>query len=192
MNKFGLLLSLLLFISCNKKTENYSLSEVNKKSEIPQTAAVDSSGFRIIGDSVEIPKYQLEINLSDDALKKLNDKKESIIVSYYFYGNPKDGKQNPEIEKNMDLYGLKLLEKSQEVRSIKKSTQVTFSGLKFSKNLYDALSNKDISLNINVYSGRRSFDDNILDMEAYDGPFNDILKHSGFINLNGKLLPQVK
>ncbi len=193
-HSFLLILFCAFFIQCKKADSQPAKPAVTTDStKVVSSNTTTEGDFKTVGDSVEIPKFRLEVNLSDDAVKKLNDHKESFIVSYYFYGTPKESTLlSPEVKKHLDLYGLKLLGKDQEIKTVKQSNEIDFSGLKIPKNLYDALQDKNISLNINIFSGRRVFKDNILDMEAYDGPFNDIVKHSGFINLNGRLLPKIK
>ncbi len=180
---------LLAFVQCKKAEQSPENNAVKTDSSATKSTEALENGFIAVGDSVEIPKFRLEVNLSDDAVKKLNDKKESFIVSFYFYGLPKDSAQLTEVaKKNLDITGIRLLKKDTEIRDVKQTNEIDFSGLKIPKNLYDALADKSVSININIFSGRRAFEDNILDMEFYDGPFNDITKHSGFINLNGKLL----
>ncbi len=47
-----------------------------------------------------------------------------------------------------------------------------------------------ILLNINVFSGRRAFKDNILDMEFFDSELNEITSKGNVINLNGRLISE--
>src|SRR5690606_17646213 len=110
--------------------------------------------------------------------KILKDKKESIVADYYFYGNvAKDAKLPEDIQKSMDLYGLKLAAGKLEDSIIQQpEVIIDFKNISFTKKLYDALSNKDVHLNINFYSGRKSFENNILDIDAFDSSFNDVIK----------------
>ncbi|MDR6485689.1 hypothetical protein J2799_000174 [Chryseobacterium vietnamense] len=151
------------------------------------------SALKIEGDRVIIPNFKIEVNLSDKAVELLQKNKESIIASLFFYGDVADENSLPaDIKKELGPNGLKLLVYDKEKVNVTQSNELEITHLSFPKKLYDALSDKDIYVNINVFSGRRVFKDNVLDMEFYDSKFNEIISHSGFINLNGRLLAENK
>ena len=186
--RFYILIVLVLLLQC-KKAEKRNIGSENSKDKVELGTSSEGLKVKVEGDSVEIPSYQLEVKLSEDAVKKLNANKETIVISTYFYGMPKDSTLlSADVKKNLDLYGLNLLKKDRELKMIEKNNLIKFDHLKIPKSLYNALIDNNISLNVNVYSGRRSFNDNILDIDAYDGNYGEVLKQSGILKLNGKLL----
>ncbi len=61
-----------------------------------------------------------------------------------------------------------------------------FDSIRFSRELYDQLADKDIQLAVNIYSGRRSSRDNLLDFDpAFDKISNVVNKQ---IIIKGKLI----
>ena len=115
----------------------------------------DSNYLQIVGDSVEIRPFEIEVSLSPKAEKKLKEEKETIIVAAFFTGEPKDTTTR-EYKDNGEIF---VTSRKIELAELRKAK---FEGIKFSKGLYDSLSSKDISLLINVFSGRRSTDNNLL------------------------------
>jgi hypothetical protein len=139
------------------------------KNEMEATEAADSiksanktSGsisdfgyFKPDGDSLIIPAFEIEVNLSQKAKAKLSKDKETIIVSASFMGIPKDTTSEEFLQSGeMGIAG-----KDIELRN---NNVAKFENIKFSKSLYDSLSDKDIQLLINVFSGRRSSTNNLL------------------------------
>lgn len=176
-----------------KITEAEAIDKKNTKQQIDKTSFSSKEGdLRIEGDRVIIPNFKIEVNLSDKAVKSLQKNKESIIASLFFYGDVDENTLPENIKKELGPNGLKLIAYDMEKVNITQSNEFEITNLSFPKKLYDALSSKDISVNINIFSGRRAFKDNILDMEFYDSKLNEIISHSGFINLNGRLLTEVK
>lgn len=107
------------------------------------------------GDQVVIPTFEIEVSSSEAAAKTLGNQKETIIVAAYFSGIPTD-------EKDMDDVGmLPVLNKEIELSGDQRVAR--FEGLKFPRTIYEKLKDKDIELLINVFSGRKSSEDNLLD-----------------------------
>lgn len=191
------LFTLVMVISCKEKgapkiaKEEITGTKNNKPQPARDIPASKETDLKIEGDRVIVPEFKLEVNLSDEAVKSLQKNKESIIASLFFYGDIADENSLPEdVKKQLGPNGLKLLATEIEKIDITRSNEFQITNLSFPKKLYDALSNKEIYVNINVFSGRRAFKDNILDMEFYDSKLNDIISHSRFINLNGRLLKE--
>jgi len=105
-------------------------------------------------DSVEIGSFEIEIELSAKATKALKDKKESVIVTAYFSGIPKD------TSKYLSDGEYPVGSKSIELRN---SKNAKFTSLKITKAAFESLADKDVAVLINIYSGRRSSKLNILD-----------------------------
>lgn len=111
--------------------------------------------FKTYGDSLIIPSFEIEVHLSPKAKAKLSKDNETIIVSASFLGVPTDTTSAAFLQSGeMGITG-----KDVELRN---GSIAKFENIKFSKSLYDSLSDKDIQLLINVFSGRHSSPDNLL------------------------------
>jgi hypothetical protein len=122
-----------------------------------QTAAETelAAPYTADGDQVVIPTFEIDVSSSEAAAKTLGNQKETIIVAAYFSGIPSD-------EKDMDEIGmLPVLNKEIELSGGQRVAR--FEGLKFPRTIYEKLKDKDIELLINVFSGRKSSEDNLLD-----------------------------
>ena len=62
----------------------------------------------------------------------------------------------------------------------------SFDSIKFSKKIYDQLANKDIELGVNVYSGRKSSHDNLLNCEPLFDKISNVVNKK--LTLKGKLI----
>src|SRR6185437_9455340 len=156
-----LLVIVLLFLgACTNNNNNHSNETTNNKkqgsSELKESTANAFGYFKPDGDSLIIPTFEIEVSLSPKAKAKLSKNKETIIVSASFSGVPKDTTS----ENFQNLGEIGIAGKDIEMRN---DSIAKFENIKFSKSLYDSLSDKDIQLLINVFSGRRSSPDNLLD-----------------------------
>ena len=161
MKSYLTLLPLVLLFSCASH-DAHSYTNIAK---IPSDSALgrsetsvssrDANYLKVSGDSVEIPAFEIEIKLSPKAEEKLKQDKETVIVAAYFSGEPKDTTLS-EYRDNGEIFVT-----SQQIE-LAESRKAKFEGIKFSKGLYDSLSSKDITLLINVVSGRRSTNVNLL------------------------------
>jgi hypothetical protein len=106
------------------------------------------------GDNVVIPTFEIEVSNSPKADQTLGKQKETILVAAFFAGEPSD-------DKDRDEDGQLFITKK-EIELTGKNRIARFEGLKFPKKLYDKLADKDINLLINVYSGRKASEDNLL------------------------------
>ena len=133
----------------------------NLKVAAPALPADDSSSnpsdiYEVQGDSLVIPTFEIEVSNSSKAVKTLKNKKETVIVSAYFAGYPSD--KNDRDEEGV----MAILNKRIELTGNNRIAR--FEGLKFSKKTYAKLArdDKDISVLINIFSGRKSSNDNLL------------------------------
>lgn len=200
--KFKLLIltlfTFVLITSCKENTkkmpkdeEYHTQNHHPEKEQSVTKLPLEKTQLEIRGEQIIVPDFKLEVNLSDEAVKKLKNSKESVIASFYLYGDVADENALPEkFKKVLGPTGLKLTSLDIEKREINQSNEFHVTNLSFPKELYDLLASKDILININVFSGRRIFKDNILYMEAYDSTLSEIIAHSNFINLNGRLLEE--
>jgi len=170
----------VILISCSQPTKEKEKPEYDtllvtkEKTEKPVTV---SDYFKVIGDSAEIPSFEIETQLSEKAEKRLKEKKESVIVTAYFSGTPKDStKYMDDGEYAVGTHSIELTD----------SRIAKFSDVKISKEMYESLADKDIQLLINVYSGRRSSKMNLLDCDILAKPVSEA-KGQKFI-LKGKLI----
>lgn len=133
------------------------------------------------GDSVRIPAFTIQLNLSDRANALLAARHETIIVHAWFSGQPKD----TATAEYREVGGLFLTEKKIELDTARTAI---IDGVRFPQKLLDALASKDISVLVNVYSGRRVIPENILNCDIVD----DKINHVGgkIITLPGKLIAE--
>jgi hypothetical protein len=149
----------------------------------------DLDYLKINGDLVEIPIFEIELFLSYIAEKKLMDDKESIIVAAYFTSELDDIDKIPEEYKDRWIRGtITLLKHRIELTDTRLAI---FENLEFPKDLYDLLEDKDIHVLINVFSGRRSTNVNLLNFGIVSGPISKI-REKRFILIGGLLKEEKK
>ena len=170
----------------NKNTKENSIQTKNDSTDKKQvdinTHDLDSNYLKIVGDSVEIPSFEIELKLSEKAEGKLKIDNESVIVMAYFSGEPIENIPDKYID-NVEMDELFLLAYPIDLTD---KRLAKFENLKFSKELYDLLANKDIRLLINVYSGRKSTDLNLLDCEILQDNMSNIIGKR--FAISGKLI----
>ena len=177
-----LILSFLFSCASNEgqKNNNTSNKGTGKILIVKKDTSLNKIGYyKIDGDSLIIPSFDIEVCLTQKANKKLKDAKETIIVSAYFIGQPKDTTSKEYLESGEMGIG------SSE-RELSDSRITKFENIKFSKALYDSLADKDIQLLINIYSGRKSTDVNLLDCDILQDKMSNI-KGKRF-KIKGKLI----
>ena len=175
--QYSFLLFVLVFhLSCKnngKQTENTTK---------PETAITTDAGYLIMeGDSVRIPSFEIALDLSPEAEVKLKADKETVIVSAMFSGKPKDTTSDEYQfmgEISIQNYNVELTD--QRI--------ARFENVRFHSSVLNKLADKDISFLINVYSGRRSTENNILDCEFLQDKMSVITGKR--IVLKGKLISE--
>jgi hypothetical protein len=184
MFKLSVLCACTVFlISCGSNERKKSAdtkSDTAQKVITGDTTLTDLGYFRIEGDSLVIPSFDVEIVLSAKANAKLKSKKETIIIAAYFSGQPKD----TTTKEYMQSGEMGLVQSVKELKGDERTA--TIEGAKFPKALYDSLADKDIQMLINVYSGRRSTNVNLLDCDILQDKMS-VLKGKKF-TLKGKLI----
>ena len=172
---------IIFFFACGNPAKKNSID----KSAIELSDSINTEYLKIVGDSVEIPYFEIELKLSDKAEKKLKTDNESIIVMAYFTYFQEDKIYPEKYKDNVDYSG-ELMLLSYPIELTDKRLAI-FENVKFSKDLYDLFGeNKDIDLLINVFSGRKSCEDNILDCTILQNPMSKI-KGKRF-TIEGKLI----
>lgn len=177
---------LLAIISCSGNRERTSANDSIPEASSPEDVYDDpdeqegtSGNFSENGDSLTIGEFEIEIVLSDAAEKKLNAAGETIIVQAYLSGIPREG-LNIEVDEMGEMY-------LGEPRVELSGTRVArFENLNISRSSYEALADKDLNVLINVFSGRRTTDLNLLDCEILEEPMSAVIGRRHV--LKGKLI----
>lgn len=118
--------------------------------------------YTIQGANLIIPPFEIEVNNSSTADKTLAKKKETIIVSAMFWAVPLDP-----MDKEAGEDGL-ISVLNQDIELTGDNRVARFEGLQFNKRLLDKMEDQDINLLINIFSGRKSSQDNLLDCGILD------------------------
>ena len=162
MKKYFLLLSVMVaLLSCSRGDRGKELKEASGK------------------DSVEVPSFEIEVKLTKRAEKKLREDHETIIVQAYFLGIPTDTTRREYQEEGTIPVGSPKVELTRE-------GVARFEGLKMSKVDFESLADKDFEVLINVYSGRRASQLNLLKCDVLQQPISKVRgqRHT----LNGDLI----
>ena len=137
------------------------------------------SFYTLDGDSVLVPPFEIEISLTPKAKERIVTSKETIIVAVFLEGKPKDSAK-AHFEEDGSFF----------VGSAKKEISfgqiARIDNLRFPKKIYDQLVDKDVDLTVNVYSGRKSSNDNLIDVDLLADKVSNIINKK-FL-LKGKLI----
>ena len=135
--------------------------------------------FKISNDSITILPFEIQVSLSPKAEERITKSKETIIIDVFFTGTPKDS-FHAKLEEDGSFY----------VASAKKEIfygqTAKFDNITFSKQIYDQLADKNIDLGVNVYSGRKSSGDNLLNCESLFDKLSNVVNKK--FTLKGKLV----
>ena len=138
---------------------------------------------------VEIPFFEIELELSEMAERRLLQDRETIIIAAYFHSllsrveNIENLPRRYRRHKNQHMGEISILSHSIEITD---NRLVRFENLKMSKYLYNLLGEKNIFVLINVFSGRRSTNLNILHCAILIAPLNKFREKR--FTLNGGLI----
>jgi len=106
--------------------------------------------------------FSVSVTLSEKAGKTLADRKETIVVAAYFSGFPKPGTPRKYVS-DMGEIGL-----GQANVEIAPGAVARFGPIKLKQGALNQVDTKGPQLLINVYSGRKSSPDNLLDCGIYE------------------------
>jgi len=174
--------SAIILLSCSSPKER---NVTGKNDTIPVSKKEDHKTpgtkdfITVSGDSAELPSFSIQVDLSPKAEKLLKEKKESIIVAAYFSGIPKDSTKY--LEDGEYAFGTHECE-------LTDSRTAIFRGVKISKESFESLADKDFQVLINIYSGRRSMKNNVLDCDILQKKISQV-KDQTFI-IRGKLIAE--
>jgi len=155
----GLAASLL---SCNsagdKKTGTQNETKPAKDSAAPAPDTADTKKigfFTVEGDSLVAPAFDIVIELSKKAKEKIEKGNESIVVDVFLDGTPGDmGTAKLEEDGSFFVGSAK--------KEIKPGEVAHFDNLKIARSIYDQLLDKDPNVTVNIYTGRKTFPDNLI------------------------------
>jgi hypothetical protein len=115
--------------------------------------------------NVPFPGFTIRLRFSDKALATLKARKETVKVAAYITGDPKAGTAKKYID---EMGTISFEQVSVEVPPGK---DAAFPALELDANDLRRVANQqDLQMLINVFSGRRSSPDNLLDCGIYEGP----------------------
>jgi hypothetical protein len=125
------------------------LSDAQQKAQ-PASTAPTISGFSV------------KVTLSEKAAKTLTDRKETIIVAAYFSGTPKPGTPRKYLSEigQVDLGQVNV--------EVAPGVVAQFGPIKLKQDALNQIDKSGPQLLINVYSGRKSSPDNLLDCGIYE------------------------
>lgn len=110
-----------------------------------------------------VPRFSVSVQLSPKASEKLERQGESIVVSASFFGFP-----TTEAQSKAGCSGEIGL--GSDEKELDKPGIATFEGSTYDKNKLPLIENQELLLLINVISGRKSSEDNLLDCSVFQGP----------------------
>ena len=172
-NVFYLIILSVINSSCNNNSKNNNTKKVELKSDNIKKQKPEQ--LKIIGDSIEIPAFGIELNFSKKAEEKLIKDNETVIVSADIFGEPKS---DPNKEGPITLA-------SSEIELTDKRKAI-FNKMKIPKSIYNSLKNYKIWITIEVVSGRKSINENFLDTDFLEDDVEKVI-NKNFV-LNGKLI----
>lgn len=165
MRKIDLIILVLalIMLDCSSKQEN----KLTEKALSPNTqGGVD---FTAVGDSLVVPSFEIQIDLDEKANRKITSQNETIIISADFFGTPKDSIDSDVLTELGELY------LATATIELAKPGTAKFDNIRISKIGYEALADKNFIVLINVFSGRKSSNDNLLSCEILQEPISKVV-----------------
>jgi hypothetical protein len=182
-----LLTTILLFsaflLSCTTNDRRVK-NELHKDTSSFNTKHKDSgdiintdSYFKFNKDSITVLPFEIAIVLSPKAKDKIINSKETIIVNVSLTGTPKDTTLYSE---DGEFYV------ASSEKEITYGHVARFDNIKFSKKIFDQLTNEDVYINVFFYSGRKSSKDNLLSGDILSDRISNVVTKQ--FELKGKLI----
>jgi hypothetical protein len=135
--------------------------------------------YTLQGDSVVVPPFEIEVALSSKAKERIVNSNETIVIDVFLEGIPKDSSK-VHLEEDGSFYV------GSAEREIIYGQVASFDNLKFPKKIYDQLADKDVELNLNVYTGRKSSQNNLITGDALFDKISNVINKR--FTLNEKLI----
>lgn len=127
----------------------------------------------------EVPRFTVSVKLSPKASAKLKKMGETIIVSASFFGYPTRAAQS-KAECSGEI-GLGSVDKELEKPGV-----AIFEGSTYDKSKLSLIENQEPLLLINVFSGRKSSEDNLLDCSVFQDTVHRAVKDG--VSIDCKLI----
>lgn len=127
----------------------------------------------------EVPRFTVSVQLSPKASAKLKKMKETIIVSASLFGYPTRAAQS-KAECSGEI-GLGSVDKEMDEPGV-----AIFEGSTYDKSKLPLIENQEPLLLINVFSGRKSSEDNLLDCSVFQDSVDRAVKDG--IRIDCKLI----
>ena len=170
----------IVLISCTSNGQQRKSGSPKNPTSIKHTGSDTInrvSYFTFDKDSVTVLPFDIGIVLSLKAKAKIVSSKETIIVNVSLTGTPKNKKL---IAEDGDFYV------ASAEKEITYGQIARFNDIKFSRKMYDQLTDKDVSVNVFFYSGRKSSKDNLLSGNILSNKISNIVRKK--FELTGKLI----
>jgi hypothetical protein len=137
-------------------------------------------------ESIDIPYFEIELKLNEQAEYKLFTDNESIVIAIWFEKYI-DAETDINIlpKKYVDRHLCSFLLLFHEVE-VTTERIIKIDNLTIPKKRYNLLEDKEIYVTINVYSGRKASNLNILNVSAFIKPLNELNEQR--ITLTGGLI----
>lgn len=191
VNKTKVLLILSIFLfSCSTQTEE-KIEEVKKEVlELPKpnpnlellSLGLDTNKFMVANEFVVFPTFSFELDLTEDTKSTLKDNQETIIVDASFFGVPKEP-----IEGDYDFQASGYYTFKNEIKELETGTYTAdFIDVLVELEDLKALKNPNFEVSVNVYTGRKFADNNLLSTEYFQDSIYNILDSTKTIR--GKLI----
>ncbi|MGN6163021.1 MAG: hypothetical protein ACTHOF_00635 [Flavisolibacter sp.] len=153
IKSFSTVFILTFLLSCSSsdrpKIKSASRQDTaNKDTFLKQldTTPVKKLGFYMLeGDSVLVPPFEIEVALSSKAKDRIVNSNETIIINVFLEGTPKNPSR-VHLEEDGSFYV------GSAKREITYGQIARIDNLKFPKKIYDQLADKDVDLNLDVYT----------------------------------------
>jgi hypothetical protein len=179
---FTTILFLSFFILACTSNDSRVKTELTKNSsdvtKVKDSGTVSTASyFRIENDSITVLPFEIAVSLSPKAKEKIISNKETIIVNVSLSGSPKDEEL---VSEDGNFYV------ASSEKEIIYGQLAKFDKIKFSKETYDQLIDKDVYVNVFFYSGRKSAKDNLLSGDILSDKISNVVLKQ--FELTGKLI----
>ena len=122
-----------------------------------------------LSSQVSFRGFRVSVALSEKAAQLLKRKRETVIIDGSFTGAPKQGALKQYVPETGEV------SLGDDVRAeVEPGSGASFDEVKLKRDALEQTDGQGPDLLINVFSGRRSSDDNLLDCEIYEGPLKGV------------------
>ncbi len=150
-------------------------------SEIPfVTIAQSAKPVAIKSGKILIEPFEIDLALSDKAISLLKASGETIVFVFHFYGDPTTARNEANKEYFSDSYGFSLR------REFPVKKRYAIKDMEIPAAFYAPLADKDISVNLNIISGRKSSRNNLIRCDILEGRLSELAGRR--FSMSGRLI----